>query len=264
MPLLVVRHAQAGRRGAYKGDDRERPLTARGRARAAALVPLLSSYRPQRILSSPYVRCCETVQPVAEALGLGVESVDELGEGHGADAVRLMRTMAGESAVLCTHGDVATALVESLITEPEKADRTALRLQKGEVWVIQSTGTSLAIVDHIRRVRGRSAGADGIRLTGTLVGAMNDPCRFDPASVGAFRVTRRSFDDESRTVSLHYAFDEGPEFVEIDHLRDGARPAPAGVRRPGSTGHCSTCTSPPAPATTRSRRRRRSRSRGQR
>lgn len=151
MPLLVVRHAQAGRRSAYKGDDRERPLTARGRARAEALVPLLSSYRPQRVLSSPFVRCCETVQPIAEALGLGVESVAELSEGHGRQAVRLMRTMAGESAILCTHGDVATALLEALVPESDAAARAALRLQKGEFWVIQSTGTDLAIVEHVRR-----------------------------------------------------------------------------------------------------------------
>lgn len=152
MPLLVVRHAQAGRRSTYKGDDRARPLTARGRARAVALVPLLGGYRPQRILSSPFVRCRETVQPIAEALGLGVESVDELGEGHGTDAVRLMTTMAGESAVLCTHGDVSTALLEALTPESEAAGRTALRLQKGECWVIQDNGTSLTIVEHIRRL----------------------------------------------------------------------------------------------------------------
>src|ERR1019366_10279541 len=106
MPLLVVRHANAGRRSAYKGDDRLRPLSSRGHKRAEALVPLLSRYRPQRILSSPFVRCCETVQPIAEASALAVESVEELAEGHGADAVRLMITMAGEAAVLCTHGDV--------------------------------------------------------------------------------------------------------------------------------------------------------------
>ncbi len=75
MALLLVRHANAGRRSAYKGDDRLRPLSPRGRARASELVPLLAPYRPQRILSSPYVRCCETVQPLAEALGLPVESV---------------------------------------------------------------------------------------------------------------------------------------------------------------------------------------------
>jgi 8-oxo-dGTP diphosphatase len=161
MPLLVVRHAQAGRRGAYQGDDRSRPLTARGQARAAALVPLLSAYRPQRVLSSPFVRCCETVQPIAEALGLGVESVDELGEGHGADGVRLMRTMAGESAVLCTHGDVSTAILEALTPELSPTARTKLRLQKGEFWVVQSTGTSLTISDHVRRLAAGPPKSDG-------------------------------------------------------------------------------------------------------
>ncbi len=154
MPLLVVRHANAGRRSAYKGDDRLRPLSARGRARASALVPLLSRYRPQRILSSPFVRCCETVQPIAEALGLPVESVDGLGEGHGPDAVHLLTRMAGEAAVLCTHGDVASEMLTLLAPEAGEAERTSLRLQKGDVWVIQSEGPSLAIVEHLRRVKG--------------------------------------------------------------------------------------------------------------
>jgi 8-oxo-(d)GTP phosphatase len=151
MALLVVRHANAGRRSAYKGDDRLRPLSTRGRARAVDLVPLITPYHPQRILSSPYVRCCETVQPLAESLGIPVESVDELAEGNGAAAVRLMRLMAGESAVLCTHGDVATEMLDSLLPDRPKAASAAMKLQKGEVWVINSTGSALAIVEHIRR-----------------------------------------------------------------------------------------------------------------
>ena len=151
MPLLVVRHAHAGRRSAYTGDDRLRPLSPRGVARADELVPILSGYHPQRILSSPFVRCFETVRPVAEALGLPVESVDELAEGHAADAVRLMTTMAGESAILCTHGDVSVAMLDSLVPTGART-RRALRLQKGEAWVIQSTGSTPAIVEHLRRV----------------------------------------------------------------------------------------------------------------
>jgi 8-oxo-dGTP diphosphatase len=113
---------------------------------------VLAGYRPQRILSSPFVRCCATVQPVAETLGLAVESVDELAEGHSADAVRLLATMAGESAVLCTHGDVAAGMLDVLAPDATVSDRKRLRLQKGEVWVVHSTGPSLSIVDHIRRV----------------------------------------------------------------------------------------------------------------
>jgi 8-oxo-dGTP diphosphatase len=154
--MLVVRHANAGRRTAYKGDDRLRPLSTRGHDRAVALVPLLSRYRPESVLSSPFVRCIETVQPLAEALSVPVEPDDALAEGHGTDAVPLLRRLAGESVVLCTHGDVATAMLESLVAEPDAAQRRHLKLQKGEVWVIDSVGGSLAIVEHIRRVSSSS------------------------------------------------------------------------------------------------------------
>ncbi len=150
MPLLLVRHARAGRRSAWTGDDRVRPLTARGRAQAEDLVALLEGYRPQRILSSPYVRCCETVQPLAERLGLAVEAVDALAEGHGTDALALVRRMAGESAALCTHGDVTLEVLDALAGQRAAGERRALRLQKGEAWVIHSAGSSLAIVEHLR------------------------------------------------------------------------------------------------------------------
>jgi phosphohistidine phosphatase SixA len=151
MPLMVVRHANAGRRSAYQGDDRLRPLSLRGRDRATALVPLLSPYHPRTILSSPYVRCRQTVEPIADSLALPVEPVDDLAEGHGAEAVRLLESMAGESAVLCTHGDVALEILEHLAAESDGAGRASLRLQKGEVWVIESIGSTLTVVEHLRR-----------------------------------------------------------------------------------------------------------------
>jgi 8-oxo-dGTP diphosphatase len=155
MPLLVVRHAPAGRRSAYTGDDRVRPLSARGKARAAELVGLLSRYHPQRVLSSPFTRCYETVRPIAGALGIPVESVDELAEGHGPDAVRLLHRMAGESAILCTHGDVALALLDGLVPGSDGTAKDSLRLQKGDVWVVRSIGDALTIVDHLGRAGGR-------------------------------------------------------------------------------------------------------------
>lgn len=159
MPLVLVRHAHAGRRSAYKGDDRLRPLSKRGTAQAIALVPLLSRYRPKRILSSPYVRCCETVQPTAEALGLPVESIDELSEGHAEATLRLMRRMVGEAAVLCTHGDVADEILGALVASVDGS--SAERLQKGEFWVVQSAGSQLRIADHLRPLAGTAHASDG-------------------------------------------------------------------------------------------------------
>jgi 8-oxo-(d)GTP phosphatase len=123
-------------------------------AQAAALVPVLSGYGPRRILSSPFVRCTETVRPTADALSLRVETVEELAEGNTERAVRLVHRMADEAAVLCTHGDIAAGLLEALVAEGV-AGPDEPRLQKGEAWVIVSDGSSLAVSEHLR-LPGRS------------------------------------------------------------------------------------------------------------
>ena len=157
MPLLLVRHAHAGRRSAHEGDDRLRPLSRRGVAQAIALVPVLSGYRPQRVLSSPSVRCRETVRPTAESLSVPVEVLEELAEGHAAETVGLVRQMVGEPgeptvgavpAVLCTHGDCATGVLEWLVAEGG-ARPGQPRLQKGDVWIIAMRGSSPALLEHI-------------------------------------------------------------------------------------------------------------------
>jgi 8-oxo-dGTP diphosphatase len=155
MPLIVVRHARAGRRSAWTGDDAVRPLSERGRAQAEALVPLLGPTRPRRILSSAAVRCLQTVAPLADALGLPVEPVEALGEGHGTLALGLVVRMVGEPAVLCTHRDVATELLEALTPGATAKARHRLRLGKGDAWVLASEGGRPAIVEHLRPVPAR-------------------------------------------------------------------------------------------------------------
>ena len=108
----LVRHAKAGSRERWTAPDRDRPLTSAGRLQAAALAALL---RPSTriVRSSPYVRCVETVVPLAEALGLRVEEDDRLAEG--ADPGWAMSQLASvPGSVLCTHGDVMASIVMSL------------------------------------------------------------------------------------------------------------------------------------------------------
>lgn len=112
MPLLLVRHARAGRRESWAGDDRLRPLDKRGHRQAEALVAALARFGPERVLSSPYLRCTQTVEPLAAALGLTVEEADELAEGAGRErALALLSRLGTETAVLCTHGDLVEELV---------------------------------------------------------------------------------------------------------------------------------------------------------
>jgi broad specificity phosphatase PhoE len=80
MTLLLIRHASAGDRDDWVGDDLPRPLDARGRDQASRLPDLLGDYEIARVLSSPAVRCLQTVEPLARSRGLDIEVREELSE----------------------------------------------------------------------------------------------------------------------------------------------------------------------------------------
>jgi len=110
VPLLVVRHARAGKRREWQRDDRLRPLDEKGRRQAAGLPGLLTRFEIARIASSPYLRCTQTVEPLGEQRGLPIDERRELEEGASlAETLALLREL-GDDAVLCTHGDVLVNL----------------------------------------------------------------------------------------------------------------------------------------------------------
>jgi len=105
---ILLRHASAGHRLDWEHDDHLRPLDARGRRQSADLVELLRPFGVLRILSSPYVRCVQTVEPLAEALGVELEEDPRLEEGAGAAAATVLRE---DGVVCCTHGDIVEELL---------------------------------------------------------------------------------------------------------------------------------------------------------
>jgi 8-oxo-dGTP diphosphatase len=99
--VVLLRHASAGKREEWQGDDRLRPLDERGHRQALALSDVLRARGVKRVLSSPYVRCTQTVAP----LGLDIEPDERLAEGAPVEAtLSLLEEL--EDAVVCTHGDV--------------------------------------------------------------------------------------------------------------------------------------------------------------
>jgi 8-oxo-dGTP diphosphatase len=140
MAVHLVRHADAGKRDRWHGPDEERPLTDAGRARAAALVQELSLLAPTRILSSPLIRCVQTVQPLADALGLAVEPHPALAEGASLDETwSLLESLVGDRAVvLCSHGDVIPPLLERLQRRGVPVQGEGRDVAKGSVWSVEA------------------------------------------------------------------------------------------------------------------------------
>ena len=155
-PLVLVRHAHAVARGDWAGEDTGRPLDAEGSRRARALVPLLTAYAPRRVLTSPALRCADTVAPFAAEHDLRLRTRRGLSEeGYALEPERAVRHLSralerGRPVVLCSHGPVLPALldvVRPLAADAAEADRRALddaardRLVKGEALVCHVSGT---------------------------------------------------------------------------------------------------------------------------
>ena len=133
----VVRHAKAGDRSDWRGDDRLRPLTKSGERQAEALAEMLGRESIDKILSSGYLRCVQTVQPLATRRNLPVDPVKELEEGAGGESVlRLVQKFRGRNVVLCTHGDVMEELLERLIAQG-LVQRARANMEKGSTWVLE-------------------------------------------------------------------------------------------------------------------------------
>lgn len=132
MAVLLVRHAIAKSRHSWDGADDLRPLTHKGERQAAALVAVLKRYKVDRVLTSPSVRCVQTVAPLAKARGVRLRRENALAEGHGRAAARLIARLLEREAnvALCTHGDVIPDVMEALGFACSKC-------AKGSTWVLE-------------------------------------------------------------------------------------------------------------------------------
>ena len=134
--LYLVRHGKAGSRQGFSGDDRLRPLSPSGRRQADLLAIRFAALGVTTLVSSPYVRCIQTLQPTAKAIGATVETDVALGEGRSFVGVLDLMTALADASVVCSHGDVIPETIDALarrgcvfLSPPE--------WRKASVWVLE-------------------------------------------------------------------------------------------------------------------------------
>lgn len=141
MPLYLVRHAKAGSRNDFDGDDIDRPLTASGHKQALDLCTRLAAISPSVVVSSPYRRCIETLEPLAVAIDIEV-SIDQRLAEFGSDHVQadgqLFDLLYGvaDRTVLCSHGDVIPAIINGFAAGGMRVVGDP-HWGKGSVWVLE-------------------------------------------------------------------------------------------------------------------------------
>ena len=135
---VLLRHADAGLKSEWYGPDDWRGLTEFGHDQARAVVAVLDGLPIQRILSSPCLRCRQTVVPLARALELDVEPCWQLGAAvEPADLVALLADPGTESAVVCTHRETLQLLFEHLAGTYQVLAEAAEPMEKGAVWILR-------------------------------------------------------------------------------------------------------------------------------
>ena len=136
--MLLLRHASAGPRLSMPSLDAARELDRTGRREASLLRGSLAGYSIDLIVSSPLVRCVQTVGPLGKALGVDVEVRRELEPGATRkDALRLLRELP-PTALVCTHREVLESVFD-----------VAIECEKGGAWVVERRGRSLTPVAYL-------------------------------------------------------------------------------------------------------------------
>lgn len=134
--LYVVRHAKAGERRLWPDDDVVRPLSKKGWKQAELLGKRLAKAKPTKLVSSPYVRCVQTLEPLGELIGVAPEIDQRLCEGEPFEPVLDLVRELPAGSVLSTHGDIIPDTMQALVRRGMKMN-TRPDWRKSAVWVLK-------------------------------------------------------------------------------------------------------------------------------
>ena len=112
--IYLVREADAGGRQSWPGPDRLRPLTSRGWHQAHELARRLDGVAIERIVASPWLRCQQTVLPMAEMRDLPIGSEAVLGQIASVDKALALIAEAEQVTAFCSHPELLYAVIERL------------------------------------------------------------------------------------------------------------------------------------------------------
>jgi 8-oxo-(d)GTP phosphatase len=155
VPLILLRHASAGRKSEWHKGDQSRPLDARGASDAEVLASLLRCFGTSRVISSPSERCLATVRPYAALAGVEIEAEPALevikdGMGDDPEAAKTVAQLAAADrpAIICAHRENLPLLLGAACAELGAECPPVDPLHKGEFLVLHRADRKLAALER--------------------------------------------------------------------------------------------------------------------
>jgi 8-oxo-dGTP diphosphatase len=154
VPVILLRHAWAGRRQDWKGEDLDRPLDARGAEAADLAAPLLAAFGRCAVISSAAERCVATVRPYAALTGMAIEVDPRLAAEKGSGITPAQQELAraavaaGRPVILCAHRENLPGLLAAACDQLGAAVPPGRPLRKGAWRVLHTADRKLAAAEQ--------------------------------------------------------------------------------------------------------------------
>ena len=155
--LIILRHTKALERGDWDDDDSKRTLDERGFAQSEKLIQHLEPFGIGEIYSSDYIRCVQTVTPLAQSRGLKITEIPNLNEANFefdperaisfANAVKQDE----KNILICSHNPVIPTMLRGILNTKLK-NKDLIKLEPGDAWIVH-------------RVRGEIVGLDLLAIS---------------------------------------------------------------------------------------------------
>lgn len=175
--IALVRHARAGERKKWAGRDELRPIDPVGAKQADRIAALLTPLRPRRLVAATPLRCTQTLEPLAAALGdrpivrdgafAEPSDPDGLPARVAAARGRLAELRSHERVVVCSQGRLMPHLLASLAASgeppagwgearpgsgearPGSDEPRSFKTPKGDGWLLTWSGERLLGVSRL-------------------------------------------------------------------------------------------------------------------
>ncbi|HEV2346594.1 MAG TPA: NUDIX hydrolase [Actinocrinis sp.] len=223
VPIVLLRHGTAERRSQKYPDDRLRPLVAQGHAQAEALTELLSCFGRPRIVSSPAVRCVDTMRPFAGRQRTLIDIDPALSEAAHAAAPRAAASWIraliaeGEPTVVCSHAEVLDDLLAAALFQAGLAQSMPIRAALEQVASKRAGQSQKTLPGAATRRRGVAAGHSDAPVVNGRPWSQREHDRLLGAGGGGGKLA------PGRAWVLHVTRQLGPRrlprLVAIDRLR---------------------------------------------
>lgn len=152
--LIILRHTKALERGDWDDLDSKRTLDEKGLQQAANLITHLAPFAIDEIYSSDYLRCVQTVTPLADVRNLRITEIPNLNEEN--FEIDPERSISFANAVkqdeknilLCSHNPVIPTMLRGILNTKLK-NKDLIKLEPGDAWIVHRVRGEIVALDFL-------------------------------------------------------------------------------------------------------------------